>query len=93
MAFLVKRECPGCRRFSSTGDIHHSREEWNKYHNGLKDNDYLTHEEMKDDIERGKLVWEKAREEMRKAKEENPEIPIEEWKVKKIMNRRFKKCR
>ena len=90
MAFLVRDDCPGCRRSSMTGDIHHSREEWDRYHNGLRDNDYLTREQMKDDIERGKLIWEKVRKMRTDASDK--EIQMAEWEVKKILNRRLKKC-
>jgi hypothetical protein len=46
MPFVVEQNCNCCRRaIALNEDGYHCRYCWDKYHNGLRDNDFITFEE------------------------------------------------
>jgi len=91
MPFLFRQDCPDCMRFWRTGDFHHSKEIWDRYHNSGWINgvsDWQSREEMKEDLERMKKMWLRGKEYERIAKENQPSNELPEWKVKKIMSKK-----
>lgn len=43
--FMVETDCRCCQKFGKTGDMWHCKSCWNKWHNGERDQDWLTREE------------------------------------------------
>ena len=44
MCMMLTDDCPCCRKWLKTGDLWHCRDCWNRYHNGLRDKDWLPRE-------------------------------------------------
>ena len=44
MVFLFEQECRCCQKSARTRDRWHCKDCWNKYHNGLRDNDWESEE-------------------------------------------------
>ena len=42
MPLTYKSECRCCQRMVRTGEKHHCKDCWNKFHNGIRDGDYMT---------------------------------------------------
>lgn len=61
MVLAIRNDCPGCRRFSLTGDFFHEREEWEQYHKagwiGGK-SDWQPREELVEFLANMKQAWE-----------------------------------
>lgn len=45
MPMMMTDDCPCCRKWVATGELWHCQDCWNRYHNGLRDNDWLSKEE------------------------------------------------
>ena len=53
MPMIMGQDCPCCRKWIATGDMHHCQDCWEKHHNGIWDKDWLNREEW-EKMQRGK---------------------------------------
>jgi hypothetical protein len=97
MPIIIDQMCPGCRKFSQTGDFFHEKEDWDKWHNsGWTDgkSDWQPREELKEELNHLKAAWEKSKEMQKEALQnyvnEHGHYPgeIPDWKLGKILKRR-----